>query len=103
MPGRVLMLALAVGTLGGCATETRLVVADDACSAYGFRPGTVEYANCQSREQSARRQGRVAVAAYSSDQVMAQSRAACASYGIAPSSAGFDQCVQREFAARRPL
>lgn len=103
MPGRMLMMAVAAVVLGACATETRLVVADDACTAYGFRPGTVEYANCQSREQAARRQGRVAIAAYSSDQVMAQSQAACRSYGIVQPSAGFDQCVQREFAARRPL
>ncbi len=103
MPGRILVIAVAAMALGACATETRFVVADDACTAYGFRAGTAEYANCQSREQAARRQGRVANTAYSSDQVMAQSQEACRSYGIVPPSAGFDQCVQREFAARRPL
>lgn len=104
MLGRILFVAVAAAALGACATETRVVVAgDDACTVYGFRAGTAEYAQCQSRELAARRQGRVAVAAYSSEQVMAASQAACRSYGIAAYSAGFDQCVQREFAARRPV
>lgn len=103
MLGRLLLIAATATALGACATETRLVVADDACTAYGFRPGTAEYANCKSREAAARSQGRVAVAAYSSQQVLADSQAACRSYGIVLYSAGFDQCVQREFAARRPV
>ncbi|MDB5486476.1 MAG: hypothetical protein JWQ58_191 [Reyranella sp.] len=104
MLGRILLVTVAAAVLGACATETRVVVAgDDACAAYGFRAGTAEYAQCQSRELAARRQGRVAVATYSSQQVIADAQAACRSYGIVPYSAGFDQCVQREFAARRPV
>jgi hypothetical protein len=103
MRGRLLLIAVAFVALGACATETRLVVADDACTAYGFRPGTSEYSNCKSREAAARQQGRFAVPAYSSEQVLADSQAACRSYGIVPSNAGFDQCVRREFAARRPV
>jgi hypothetical protein len=100
---RLILIAATAAALGACASETRVVVAaSDPCTAYGFRPGTTAYAQCQSRELAARQQGRVIVG-YPDAQIMADSQAACRSYGIVPYSAGFDQCVQREFQARRPV
>jgi hypothetical protein len=100
---RLISVAAASAALGACATETRVTVAaSDPCTVYGFNPGTPGYAQCQSRELAARRQGRVIVG-YPEAQIMADSQAACRSYGLVPYSAGFDQCVQREFQARRPV
>lgn len=98
----ILFVAAVAVSLGACATETRTVlVTDDACAAYGFRVGTPEYGQCQTREAAARRTGRVQ-AGYSDAQIMADSQAACRSYGLAY-GAGYDRCVQREYAARRPV
>ncbi len=103
MLARFIFLGAAILGLGACATETRVVVAaDDPCTLYGFRAGTVEYNNCRAREVAARQQGRVVVG-YSDAQVMADAQAACRSYGLAASGAGYDRCVQQEYAARRPL
>jgi len=86
-----------------CATEhrTQVVVADDACSRYGFTSSTADYVRCQDQLAAQRRQGRAA-AGYGSARTTVDSQAACESYGVPRGTANFDRCVQDEFAARRP-
>jgi hypothetical protein len=102
MLGRILMVGAAAAALGACSVETRTVVAaDDACSVYGFRVGSVEYSRCQSREAAARRAGRMR-AGYSQAQFVADSQAACSSYGLAPYTDRYERCVRNEYAYRQP-
>jgi hypothetical protein len=102
MLGRILMSGALAATVGACAIESRTVVAaEDACTVYGFRMGTSEYRQCQSREAEARRLGRMP-AGYSDAQLMAASQAACSSYGLAPYTDPYQRCVRREYAYRRP-
>jgi len=99
------LLALSFVALAetACATEhrTQVVVADDACTRYGFTASTADYVRCQDQMAAQRRAGRMA-AGYDAARLTAASQAACESYGIPRGSANFDRCVQDEFAARRP-
>ena len=100
---RLVPVLVAAVALGGCATETRVVVApDDACATYGFRVGTAAYDQCRAREYSALQQGRVVVG-YSEAQIYADAQAACRAYGLVPYDRTYDVCVQREYAAWRPV
>lgn len=96
-------LGLVAIAAAACATEhrTQVVVADDACTRYGFTASTADYVRCQDQLAAQRRLGRVAIG-YDNARILADSRGACESYGIAPGAATFDRCVQDEFAARRP-
>ena len=86
-----------------CATErrTQVVVAEDACTRYGFTASTADYARCQDQLAAQRRAGRVAFG-YDSARLTADAQAACEGYGVPQGTANFDRCVQDEFAARRP-
>ena len=83
-------------------TETRTVVvpANDACSYYGYTPGTEAYRICAEREAAARARGRMA--ADTDARAVADAQNACISYGLTRGSAGYDRCVQREVGLRRP-
>lgn len=76
--------------------------ADDACSYYGYTPGTEAYRMCADREASSRGQGRMSPNEYSQSRVIVDAQAACASYGLSRGSDRFDRCVQREVEYRRP-
>lgn len=86
-----------------CATEhrTEVVVANDACTRYGFTTSTADYVRCQDQLAAQRRLGRYA-AGYDNARLTVDAQAACQSYGVPRGSANFDRCVQDEFAARRP-
>lgn len=102
MLGRILMAGAVAASLGACAVENRTVVAaDDPCLTYGFRLGTSEYRQCQSREAEARRTGRMR-AGYSDVQLMADSQRACNSYGLMPYTDPYQRCVRNEYAYRSP-
>ncbi len=77
------------------------MVADDACTRYGFTASTADYVRCQDQLAAQRRAGRVALG-YDSARITADAQVACESYGVPRASANFDRCVQDEFAARRP-
>lgn len=99
----VAVLGFVALAASACATEhrTQVVVADDACSRYGFTSSTADYVRCQDQLAAQRRRGRAA-AGYESGRITADSQAACESYGVPRGTANFDRCVQDEFAARRP-
>lgn len=102
MLGRILMAAALAAAVGACTVERRTVVAgNDACTSYGFRIGTAEYEQCQTRESDARKLGRMS-AGYSEAQLNADSRAACSSYGLAPYTEAYQRCVRTEYAYRHP-
>ena len=86
-----------------CATEhrTQVVVAEDACTRYGFTASTADYVRCQDQRAAQRRVGWVALG-YDNARLTADAQAACESYGLPRNSANFDRCVQDEFVARRP-
>jgi hypothetical protein len=103
-----LALVMLAGTLAAACTvqETRTVVpaarVDDACSAYGYAPGTEGYRICAEREAAARTRGRMS-AGYAESRIEADSQEACLSYGLSPRTERFDRCVAREIANRRPM
>lgn len=98
---------VAAGVLAVGCTEvhkTEIVTAppaEDACTFYGYTPGTEAYRICFDREVAARRRGRMA-ADYAETQVVADAQDACVSYGLTRGSERYDRCVQREVAYRRP-
>ena len=98
-----LALGFVAVAAAACATEhrTEVVVAEDACTRYGFTASTADYVRCQNQRAVQRRVGRVAIG-YDSARLTADAQAACESYGLSRGSANFDRCVQDEFAARRP-
>jgi hypothetical protein len=100
---QVLVLGFMALAAAGCATEhrTEVVVADDACTRYGFTASTADYIRCQDMRAAQRRAGHVAVG-YDSARMTADAQAACESYGVPHGTANYDRCVQDEFAARRP-
>ncbi|HEY4167637.1 MAG TPA: hypothetical protein VGM96_12710 [Reyranella sp.] len=103
-----LALVVLAGALAAACTvqETRTVVpaprVDDACSAYGYTPGTEGYRICAEREAAARHRGRMA-AGYAQARIEADSQEACLSYGLARGTPRFDRCVAREIDNRRPM
>jgi len=103
-----LVLAMLAGALAAACTvqETRTVVpaarVDDACSAYGYVPGTEGYRICAEREAAARARGRMA-AGYAVSRLEADAQEACLSYGLTPRTERFDRCVRREMDYRRPM
>ena len=102
---RLTLVVLAGALAAACSVqETRTVVApaDDACTAYGYAPGTEGYRICAEREAAARRRGRMA-AGYAEARIEADSQEACLSYGLARGTPRFDRCVSREIANRRPM
>ena len=102
MLGRILMIGATAAALGACSVETRTVVAsDDACTVYGFRIGSPEYRQCETREVAARRAGRMRVG-YSQAQLVTDSQAACSSYGLTPYTDRYERCVRSEYAYRQP-
>jgi len=102
MLGRIMMASALAVALGACTVERRTVVAgNDACTSYGFRVGTAEYEQCQTRESDARQLGRMH-AGYSDAQLNADSQAACSSYGLKPYTDPYQRCVRTEYAYRRP-
>lgn len=108
MSGRLPLLAvtLIAGLAAACtATETRTVVvptpAGDACSTYGYVPGTEAYRICAEREAAARRRGRMA-ASYTQAMIAADAQEA---YGLVRGTDRYDRydrCVRREIDYRRP-
>jgi hypothetical protein len=106
---RLAAVLLASSLAAACATyETRTVSVPapgpggDACSTYGYTPGTEAYRLCASREAEYRRAGRMSRADYSQARVVAVSQNACTSYGLTPGSDRYERCVQREVANRTP-
>ena len=100
---QILALGFVVAAAAACATEhrTQVVVADDACTRYGFTASTADYVRCQDQLAAQRRAGRAALG-YDSTRITADAQVACESYGVPRGSANFDRCVKDEFAARRP-
>lgn len=103
-----LLAALTTAALvGACATETRTTVipaaapAADACSAYGYVPGTEGYRICAEREAAARKRGRMA-AGYAAERIQADAQEACLSYGLSIGTERYERCLQREITYRRP-
>jgi hypothetical protein len=103
MVKQVLAIGIVALAAAACATEhrTQVVVAEDACTRYGFTSSTADYVRCQDQLAVQRRAGRVAIG-YDSARITADAQAACESYGVPRGTANFDRCVQDEFAARRP-
>jgi len=102
----LLAVTLIAGLAAACtATETRTVVvptpAGDACSTYGYVPGTEAYRICAEREAAARRRGRMA-ASYTQAMIAADAQEACLSYGLVRGTDRYDRCVRREIDYRRP-
>jgi hypothetical protein len=101
----LISIAVLVGALAAACTvhETRTlaVAADDACSAYGYAPGTEAYRICAEREAAARRRGRMA-SGYAELMIAADAQEACQSYGLVPGTDRYDRCVRREVVNRRP-
>lgn len=95
-----LLTGLLVAACSSTETRTVVVPANDACSYYGYTPGTEAYRICAEREAAARARGRMA--ADSDARIVSDAQAACVSYGLARGSAGYDRCVQREVTFRRP-
>ena len=104
MMKQTLTLALAAHCASACAVEHRtvVVVADDACTRYGFTAASGDYVRCRQLLVGQRRAGRVA-ASYGDARIIADAKAACAACGVPSGSANFDRCVQDKFAARRPV
>jgi hypothetical protein len=75
---------------------------EDACTSYGYSPGTEAYRLCFEREARYRRAGRMTRADYTHARVVAASQDACQSYGLRPGSDRYERCVQREVAHRMP-
>ena len=100
---QILALGFVALAVAACTTEhrTQVVVAEDACTRYGFTASTADYVRCQDQRAAQRRAGRVALG-YDNARLNADAQAACDSYGVPRSSANFDRCMQDEFAARRP-
>ena len=100
---QILALGFVALAVAACTTEhrTQVVVAEDACTRYGFTASTADYVRCQDQLAVQRRVGRVALG-YDSARLSADAQAACESYGLPHGSANFDRCVRDEFAARRP-
>jgi hypothetical protein len=101
---RLAIVVLAGALAAACTVqETRTVVApaNDACSAYGYAPGTEGYRICAERELAARRRGRMA-AGYSEAMIAADAQDACLSYGLVRGTERYDRCVARELGYRRP-
>lgn len=100
---QIALLGFVALAASACATEhrTQVVVADDACTRYGFTASTADYVRCQDQLAAQRRRGRAA-AGYDNARITADAQAACESYGVPRGSANYDRCVQDEFAARRP-
>jgi len=98
-----LALGFVAVAAAACATEhrTQVVVAEDACTRYGFTASTADYVRCQDQLAAQRRAGRVAIGYYNG-RLTADALAACESYGVPRGTANFDRCVQDEFVARRP-
>jgi len=102
-----LAIVMIAGALAAACTvqETRTVVpaprVDDACSAYGYVPGTEPYRICAEREAAARRRGHMA-AGYAEARIAADAQEACLSYGLSRGTDRFDRCVGREISYRRP-
>jgi hypothetical protein len=71
-----------------------------ACTDYGFTPGTPSFDSCVSRERAARSTGRVN-RDYAEARLAGDARAACTSYGLSQSSPRYQTCVNREIDARR--
>jgi hypothetical protein len=56
--GAALLLAISLIALAGCATAQDIRQRDEAaCTSYGFKPGTTDFASCLQRESIARRYG----------------------------------------------
>jgi hypothetical protein len=101
---RLALVVLAGALAAGCTVhQTRTVVApaDDACSAYGYVPGTEGYRICVEREAAARRRGRMA-AGYAEARLAADAQEACLSYGLTAGSERYERCLRREISSRRP-
>ena len=100
---QIALLGFVALVASACATEhrTQVVVADDACTRYGFTASTADYIRCQDQLAAQRRLGRYG-AGYDNARMTADAQAACESYGVTRGSAIYDRCVQDEFAARRP-
>ena len=100
-----LAIVVLAGLLAAACTvhETRTVVApaDDACSAYGYVPGSEGYRICAEREAAARRRGRMA-AGYAEARLAADAQEACLSYGLVAGSDRYERCLRREIGYRRP-
>jgi hypothetical protein len=105
-PFRIFAVVAVVALATACSyTETQTVAAptpvDDSCTVYGYTPGTHAYNVCVSREDAARRRGRMA-ADYAEARIVADSQDACSEYGLVHGTDRCDRCVQREIAYRRP-
>lgn len=99
---RILLLSAIAFCASACAVEHRaVVVAEDACSRYGFTSSTRDYQRCQAELARQRQAGRVAMG-YSEARLTADAQMACDSYGVPRGSAQYDRCMQDEFVARRP-
>jgi hypothetical protein len=105
----VVVLAIGLGAAACTTHTTETVLAPSpgpypasvqACTDYGFTPGTMAFDRCVSREHAARLQGRV-VQTYAQSQVVADARDACYSYGLTPGTGSYDRCVGREVDDRR--
>jgi hypothetical protein len=97
-----LLAVMVAGALDAACTRTVVVsvAADDACTYYGYTPGTESYRICAEREAAARRRGRMA-ANYAEARLADDARAAYLSYGLTRGSDRYDRCVQGEIAYRR--
>ncbi|MBS0526640.1 MAG: hypothetical protein JSS04_23625 [Proteobacteria bacterium] len=101
-------IVVLAGALAAACTiqESRTVVpaprVDDACSAYGYAPGTQAHRICAEREAAARARGRMA-AGYAATRLEADAQEACLSYGLSRGTSRFDRCVRREIDYRRPI
>jgi len=73
---------------------------EQACTEYGFTPGTPAFDRCATHERAARAASRVGPD-YSQERLSADARAACTSYGLQARTGHYDQCVNREVEARR--
>jgi hypothetical protein len=101
---RLAIVMLAGMLAAGCTvheTRTVAVPADDACSAYGYVPGTEGYRICAERELAARRRGRMA-AGYAEARLGADAQEACLSYGLVRGTDRYERCLAREISFRRP-
>ena len=101
---RLALVLLAGALAAACTAETRTVVvppADDACTAYGYLPGSEGYRICAEREAAARRRGRMA-AGYAEAVIAADAQEACLSYGLTRGSDRYERCLRREINYRRP-
>jgi hypothetical protein len=101
---RLVLVALAGAFTAACTTETHTVVvppAGDACSAYGYAPGSEGHRICAEREAAARRRGRMA-AGYAEAMIATDAQEACLAYGLVSGTEPYERCVRQEIGYRRP-